>query len=142
MTARRLTLAFLALAALLILLFCLAGGWGGAAIGFTALAGAFPFALMVLGALRGGRLGSAALPIALLLVMVELSLLGMLALRGRVLEAPWLAGLPLAAALQVYGIFLLPLAVTALGFALTFRRFGVDEEQLERLRELAPEETG
>ena len=139
---RRLTLAFLAVAALLVLLFCLAAGWGGSAIGFTLLAAAFPFALMVLGALRGDRLGAAALPIALLLVMVELSLVGMLLLRGRAPEGPWLGGLPLAAALQVYGIFLLPLAVTALGFALTFRRFGVGEEELERLRRLAPEEPG
>ena len=137
--SQRLALAFLAAAASLILLFCLSGG-GAAAIGFTLVAGAFPFALMALGARRGGGLGAAALPVGLLLVMVELSLAGMLLLSGRVLDGPWLAGLPLAAAFQIYGIFLLPLAVTALGFALTFRRFDVAEQDIERLRRLAPEE--
>jgi Zn-dependent protease with chaperone function len=106
------------------------------------LAGACPFALMALGAARRGRLGAAALPIALALVVVELSLAGMLALRGRVVDGPWLAGLPLAAALEIYGIFLLPLAVIALGFALSFRRFRVAEADLERLRRLAPKDAG
>ncbi len=96
--ARRLALAFLAAAAALILLFSALGGEAGA-IGFTIVAGACPFALMALGAARRDRLGAAALPIALALVLIELSLAGMLALRGRVLDGPWIGGLPLAAAL-------------------------------------------
>ena len=135
--AQRLALVFLAAAALLILVLSVLGG-ELAAVGFAALAMAYPFALMALGAGRDGRLGGAALPIAVLLVMIELSLVFMLVFRGRVVDGPWVAGLPLAAAFQIYGMFLLPLAVTALGFALTFRRFGVDEKDLERLRELAP----
>ena len=135
--AQRLALAVLAAAALLILVFSFLGG-AFAPIGFAVLATAYPFALMVLGATDRGRLGAAALPIGLALAIVELSLLGMLAFRGRVLDGPWVVGLPLAAALQIYGIFLLPLAVTALGFALTFRRFAVDEKDLELLRQLGP----
>lgn len=137
--ARRLALAFLAAAAALILLFSALGG-EPAAVGFVLVAAACPFALMVLGALRRGRLGSAVLPIGLALALVELSLAGMLVWRGRVLDGPWLGGLPLAAALQVYGVFLLPQVVVALGFALSFGRFGVAERDLERLRRLAPEE--
>ena len=137
MTAGRALVLGLAVAAAAILAFSLVGGQL-AAVGFTAVAAAFPFALMALGAARRGRLGRAAVPIAVAFVLVELAMLGMLALRGRVLEGPWLAGLPLAAALQLYGIFLLPLAVIALGFGLTFRRLEVDEEELERLRRLAP----
>ena len=137
--AQRLALALLAAAAALILVFTLRGGEPGA-IGFVVLAAAFPFALMVLGATRRGRLGPAAAPIALALVIIELSLLGMLAFRGRVVDGPWLGGLPLAAALQIYCVFLLPLAVIALGFALTFRRFEVADKDLERLRQLAPKD--
>ncbi len=134
--ARRLALGALAVAAALILVFSFVGGAAGA-VGFTLVAGCVPFALMALGA-APRRPGEAALPIALGLALVELSLVGMLALRGRVLDGPWLGGLPLAAAFQIYGVFLLPLVVTALGFALTFRRFGVDQDELERLRRLAP----
>ena len=133
--ARRPALVALAAAAALILTFSLIGGAAGA-VGFTLVAGCVPFALMGLGA-APQRPGEGALPIALCLALVELSLVGMLALRGRVLDGPWLGGLPLAAAFQIYGLFLLPLVVTALGFALTFRRFGVDEADLERLRRLA-----
>ncbi len=139
--ARRLALAVLAAAALLILVLSLVGG-AVAAICFAVLAAGYPFALMVLGAARRGRLGPAALSIGVGLALVELSLVGMLAFRGRVLDGPWLAGLPLAAALQIYGVFLLPLVVTALGFALTFHRFDVDEADLERLRGLAPKGPG
>ncbi len=135
--AQRLALAVLAVAALLILCFSFVGGAFGP-IGFAILATAFPFALMVLGAAQRGRLGGAVVPIALALALIELSLVVMLALRGRVLDGPWIGGLPLAAAFQIYGIFLLPLAITALGFALTFGRFDVEERDLERLRQLAP----
>jgi hypothetical protein len=143
MMAQRLALAALAVGALLILLLSFLGG-AFAAIGFAVLAAAFPFALMILGVARqrlpGEAWGRAVLPIGLALVVVELSRAGMLVLRGRVLDGPWFGGLPLAAAFQIYGIFLLPLAVIALGFALTFRQFGVDERDVERLRELAPKE--
>ena len=137
--ARRLALAALAAAALLILVFSFVGG-SVAAVGFALAAAACPFALMALGAARRRGLGAAALPIALSLVLVELSLIGMLVYRGRVLDGPWLGGLPAAAAFQVYGVFLLPLVVTAVGFALAFRRFDVDETDLERLRDLAPKD--
>lgn len=141
--AQRLALAALAAAALLILVFSFVGG-EFAAIGFAVLGTAFPFALMVLGTTRQGRRGRlggavvAALPIGLTLAIVELSLAEMLAFRGRVLDGIWLGGLPSGAAFQLYGIFLLPLVVIALGFGLTFRRFGVAESDIERLRELAP----
>ena len=135
--AQRLALVVLAAAALLILGLSFVGGAFGP-IGFAILAVAFPFALMTLGAAQRGRLGGAVVPIMLALAIIELSLVVMLAFRGRVPDGPWIGGLPLAAAFQIYGIFLVPLAITALGFALTFRRFDVDEKELERLRKLAP----
>ena len=66
----------------------------------------------------------------------------MLALRGRVLDGPWIAGLPVALALLLYGVFLLPLVVISLGFALTFDRFDVEEAELEELRRLAAKRSG
>ena len=135
--ARRLALAVLAAAAALIVLLSFVGG-RVAAVGFAILAVGFPFALMALGAARRGRLGAVAVPIGVTLMLVELSLAGMLAFAGEVVGGPWLGGLPLAAAFQLYGLFLLPLAVIALGFALTFRRFDVADEDLRRLRDLAP----
>ena len=133
--AKRLALAFLAGAALLILVGSLVGG-RLAAVAFAFLVMAYPVALMTLGAARGQRLGAAALPIGVLLAILELSLLVMLLFRDRVVDGPWAGGLPLAAAVQLYGVFLLPLAVTALGFAFCFHQFGVSESDLERLRAL------
>ena len=135
MRPRRLALAALAAAAAAILVLSFVPGVA-AAVGFTVLAAAFPFALMALGAARRGRLGRAGLPIALSLAIVEAAMLGMLALRGAVAGGPWIGGLPLAAVLLLCGVFLLPLVVIALGFALTFRRLEVGDEALERLRRL------
>lgn len=129
----RLNRAFLAVGALLILATSVSGGVGAEVV-FAGVAVAYPFVLMAIGAERDGRLGRAAIAIVALLVIVELALVFMLAYRGRVVDGPWLGGLPLALAWQLYGVFLLPLAVSALGFALTFRRFGVGDRDLERLR--------
>jgi len=57
----------------------------------------------------------------------------MLLLRGQVIDGPWFGGLPGAAAIQLYGLFLAPLLLVALTYALTFDRFGIREEDLERL---------
>jgi hypothetical protein len=55
------------------------------------------------------------------------------ALRGQVEEGPWLLGLPIAAAIQLYGIGLLPLPLVCLAYALSFDRYGLRQEQLEDL---------
>jgi hypothetical protein len=57
----------------------------------------------------------------------------MLLLRGRVLDGPWFGGLPLAAAIQLYGVWLAPLLLVALVYALTFDRFALRQEDLDRL---------
>jgi hypothetical protein len=94
---------------------------------------AFPVALMALGASRPSGLGSLRLPLLSLLVLLVGGMLGMLALRGRVLEAPWVAGLPLAAAIQLVGIGVLPLPLVCLAYALSFDERGLRREQLEQL---------
>lgn len=134
--ARRAALVFLAAAPPLMLL-CLAWEHPAADALFTLLAAAFPVALISLGAARGGRLEPLKVPLAVLLALLVGSSLALLLLRGRVETAPWVAGLPLAAAVQLGGLFLAPLLLVALAYALTFDRFGgVSAEQLERLRSL------
>ena len=135
--AKRGALLFLAVAALAILGASFVGGPVSSTLLLLFAAG-FPLALIVLGASRGGRLGRAAVPIALLLLLVEGSFVALLVARGRVLDGPWIAGLPIAAAIQLYGLFVLPLAVTSIGFALAFRDFDVADGELERLRALGP----
>lgn len=132
--ARHLALAAIGLSSVLILVLCLLGG-GAAELGFAVLAMALPVALMLLGVVRpDGRMGSAGGPILLLLALLESCLLGMLLFRGQVAVGPWLLGLPAAASIQIYGIFLVPLALVALGYALTFGDVAVSDDDLERLR--------
>ncbi len=135
--ARRYALAALTIGSVVILASSLSSG-AAAEIAFVLAAAAFPALLMVVGAAgSGGRLGAAAWPIAGLLVALEACLFAMLLLRGQVEAGGWVLGLPAAAAVQIYGVLLLPQALVALGYALTFDSFGVSEPDLDRLRELA-----
>lgn len=133
----RAALAALTLASALIPVFCLVGG-RTALVGFAILAVAFPPLLMTLGAAgERGRLGAIAWPLGLLFVALEAGLVGIIALSGRSDPESWVFGLPPATAIQLYGLFLVPLALVAIGFALTFARFDVSDADLERLRDLA-----
>ncbi len=131
--ARRVALAFLALSSPAMLLALVAGTLAGEVI-FTLLAAAFPVALSALGAQRHGSLGPLLWPLAALLLILEAGMVAMLVLRGSILTAPWLGGLPLAMAVQVYGLFLLPLALVSLAYAWSFERFGLRREDLDELR--------
>jgi hypothetical protein len=82
---------------------------------------------------RKGNLGPLARPLALLLVLLESSLAGMLLLRGRVFDGPWLGGLPAAAAIQLYGLWLAPLLVVGLVYALSFDSYELRAEDIDRL---------
>jgi len=131
--AKRMALSVLAISSPVILLTFF---WRSAAgeVLFSLLAVIFPVALIVLGAQKGGRLGPLFVPLAVVLLELVAGVVAMLALRGRVLDGPWLWGLPLATAIQVYGLFLLPLLVVALSYALSFERYGLRAEDLEELR--------
>ncbi len=131
--ARRAALAFLALSSPAILL-AFAAGTPAGEVAFALLAVAFPVALIALGAQRRGALGPLRWPLAALVLILEACVVAMLLLRGSVLTAPWLGGLPLAAAVQFYGLFLLPLALVSLAYAWTFERFGLRQEDLDELR--------
>jgi len=117
---RSLLLPCLAGISLLLPVSLLVGGEEGRLL-FGALAMAFPVGLSALGALRGGRLRPGILALlAFLLLTLEGSYLGMVLLRGRLLDGPWLGGLPLAVVLFLGGIWLLPLLVVSVGYAVTF----------------------
>jgi hypothetical protein len=139
--AKRAALIFVAASSPLILLsFLLPGPVGPLAFAVGAVA--FPVALIAVGAARGGRLGPLVVPLLALLLLLEGSVLGMLALRGQVLGAPWLGGLPLPAAIQIYVMWLLPLGLVALAYALTFDRFSLTDTDLRRLRREAGGSSG
>jgi hypothetical protein len=112
----------------------------GAVLPFILLSVAFPVALMALGAAgatapaRPG-LDPTWVALLLLLVLLEGSFLGMLALLGRAGPSAWRFGLPLAAVLQWVGLWLLPLLLIPAAYAWGFRRRGLTREGLERFRQ-------
>ncbi len=133
--ARKLSLAFLAIASPVMLLLFLVP-WSWSEVVFTVLVMGYPVALIAVAVGRRNGVGPLALPLLALLVFLEACAIGMLLLRGHVTDAPWLGGLPLAASIQLYGLFLTPLLVVALTYALTFDRFEMKQEDLDRLEEI------
>jgi len=129
---RKLSLAFLAIASPVVLLLFLVP-WSWADELFTLLVMGYPVALIVVAVGRRGTLGPLGVPLLLLLIFLEACAIGMLALRGHVLDGPWFGGLPGAAAIQLYGLFMTPLLFVALAYALTFDRFEIREKDLDRL---------
>lgn len=133
--ARRIALLFVAVASpLLLVLFAVP--WSGAEAVFAVLVMAYPVALIALAVSRDGRIGPLGLPLLALLILLEGCAAGMLILRGQVLTAPWVGGLPLAAAIQLYGVWLAPLLIVALAYALTFDRYELRQHDLDRFARL------
>ena len=131
--AKRAALAFLAVSSPLILLAFLVGTAAGEVL-FAVLAVAFPVALIALGGQRRGLLGRLLWALVALLAILEACVVAMLALRGQVLAAPWIGGLPLATAVQVYGLFLLPLLLVSFAYASTFENLHMRQDDLDELR--------
>lgn len=131
---RRLSLAMLAISSPLMLLTFLVPVPFGDAV-FALLAAVFPVALMMLGAQRAGRVPKVlSLLFALLGGFLVLCMAALLLLRGGLEEGPWLGGLPLAAAIELYGLFLVPLPIVIYAYAATFDRFALRDEDLTDLR--------
>lgn len=97
-----------------------------------------PMALIALGAARRGRLGPLAWILLALGVVLGVTILALLGLRGRVVDGPWLFGLPAGLALQLLGLFIVPLLITGFGYAWTFERSGFGTRDLEVLRQRFP----
>ncbi|MCG8462120.1 MAG: hypothetical protein MI919_38035, partial [Holophagales bacterium] len=88
---------------------------------------------------RRGRLGTQAVPLVALAVVLPAVMVALLMLRGQGLDGPWWGGLPAAVAVLLYGLFLLPLVISSLGYAWTFERWGLRREDLDLLRRRFPE---
>lgn len=105
------------------------------AIGIPAALGA----IMTLGATRGDK-GLGPLKIPFLFVFVVLALGFCLALGLPANEAKGahlLLGLPVRAAIVIYGIGLLPIVVLPVAYAITFGTQTLSEEDVARVREIA-----
>ncbi len=117
----------LALAALL-----LSGAWTGWLL--AALTGVIPVALMALGAASGraplpGRSRALGPLLLVLAVLLAGSALAVTALSGR----PGDGGFPPALIAQLAGLWLLPLPLATVGYALTFDDAGLDPDALAAL---------
>ena len=91
---------------------------------------------MALGAARPGRgLGPLLLPLGFTFVVLVAGFGAVLALpAGDDAAGRLWAGLPLRAALVLYGVGLLPVVALPLAYALTFRRTTLDAADVERIR--------
>ena len=110
-----------------------APAWGSwlLAIGIPAALGA----IMALGATRGHRgLGSLKLPFAFVFVVLAAGFCFALALPVR---EPLILGLPLRAAIIIYGIGLLPIIILPVAYAITFDTQTLTEADVARVREIA-----
>lgn len=135
MLERKIALVFLGLASpVLLVAFVFGGAW--AEMAFLLITAAFPVALITVGLTspkkrRAEGTGPLRFVLLALFVILASCFLGMWLWRGS--DQPWVLGLPLTAAIQVYGLLLLPMPLVTLAYALTFDRFGLDEEDLRRL---------
>ncbi len=135
---KKASLVFLAIASLVILATFFVSH-DAAQIVFALVAVAFPIVLIAVGASKNGRLGPIALPLLMLLLLQLGCVIGMICLRGGVLTNPWVGGLPLSGALQLYVAWLLPLVLVSLAYGLTFRNFSLTEQDLEKLKKFEQE---
>jgi hypothetical protein len=95
--------------------------------------------IMILGAARG-RKGIGALKVPFLFVFVVLASGFCLALGLPANEVPGttlLLGLPVRAAIVIYGIGLLPIVVLPVAYAITFDTQTLSESDIQRVREMA-----
>jgi len=94
--------------------------------------------IMILGAARGRRgIGPLKIPFAFVVAVLAVGFSAALALPANeiALSKLWL-GLPLRAAIVIYGVGLLPVFVLPIAYALTFETQTLNAEDVERVREL------
>ncbi len=101
---------------------------------FAAAIGPAPVAMTALGVGPDRPLGRLALPLAALLLILEGGLAALLATSNAPGGGPWFGGLPLPGAVMIYGMWLLPFAITPSLYAWTFGEHGLTPADLERVR--------
>ena len=93
--------------------------------------------MMALGVVRRGQgVGRLALPLAFTFVVIVAGFGAALLLPDEGAGARILLGLPLRAAIVLYGVGLLPIVVLPFAYAATFDAMTLSEEDLARVREL------
>lgn len=139
MNAQRLSLILLSASAPLALVcFVLNTPWNDVLFALAAIT--FPCALMLLGAGRDGRGGPVVWIVAALWLVLAATFIGMLRLRGvDVTDGPTFLGLPLAMALQLYGLFAVPLVAVSWAYARAFDGWTLRADDLDRLRRRFPQ---
>lgn len=130
--SRRLALSLVAAASLAALVALLLPG-AAADWTFAFATALLPVALMALGAAGGRGVGPAGWALAALLAVLAASVADILAFAGDP-GAGTALGFPLAALVQVVGLWLLPLPLATLAYALSFDRTGLGRRDLEELR--------
>ena len=96
-------------------------------------------AIMALGAARGDKgLGSLKLPLAFVFVLLVTGFCLALALPAPEAKGATLfLGLPVRAAIVIYGIGLLPIIILPVAYALTFETQTLSDEDIAKVREVA-----
>lgn len=139
MNAQRLSLILLSVSACIALCcFVLDTPWNDAVFALAAIT--FPCALMLLGASRAGRAGPVVWVVVVLWLVLTATFVGMLRLRGvDATTGPSFLGLPLAMALQLYGLFALPWIGMSWAYGWMFDGWTLRSDDLRRLRQRFPE---
>jgi len=92
---------------------------------------------MVLGAVRGdGGIGRLAVPFAAMFAVLLIGFSAVLVLPAETATTRLWFGLPLRAAVILYGIGVLPLFVLPFAYALTFESLTLKESDLERVQQM------
>lgn len=93
--------------------------------------------IMILGAARRGRIGSLWFPFLIVLVLVSGGLCVLLALPAAGPGDELFLGLPLPAAILLYGVGFLPTLVVPVAYALTFERLTLGHDDMARVKQAA-----
>lgn len=120
----------------LIMLVCLFVEHRIAALVFGALGIGFPTVLAAFGAQKNGSLGPLKWPLTGLFALQEVCFFLMIYFEHRVLDGPWLGSLPYGAAIELYVLWLGPLIIVPLAYALTFDSFSLRSQDIEHLKKL------
>ena len=93
-------------------------------------------AIMILGAVRGGGIGRLKIPFAFVALNLVVGFVAALALPTEGFASRLFLGLPLRAAIVIYGVGLLPIFVLPVAYALTFETQTLNASDVERVRRL------
>ena len=94
-------------------------------------------ALIAMGARRGNRpLGALIAPIALTASLLLVGFVAALVVAPVTAATPLVGGLPVGAAIVVYGIGLIPMLILPVAYALTFSNLTLTDDDLKRVRDV------